>query len=57
MEKVKRQLFNQEARQILRKSDRGKGLYHLIEEAPADPKMRGLPKVHKDLFPSEAKKA
>ena len=43
--------FNKEARKILRKSDRGKKLYHLIEEAPAIPKMKGLPKVHKAGMP------
>ena len=44
-------LFNQKARKILRGSERGKKLYHLLEEAPAAPRMRGLPKVHKPGIP------
>ena len=45
------QTFNKEARKILRRTDRGKKLYHLIEEAPSIPKMKGLPKFHKEGMP------
>ena len=41
------QTFNKSARRILKKSDRGKRMLHLIEEAPKAPTMRGLPKIHK----------
>ena len=30
---------------------RGKKLIHLLEEAPKSPKLKGLPKVHKDGIP------
>ena len=43
--------FNQRARKIIKKSERGKKLYHLLEEAPTAPRMRGLPKVHKQGMP------
>ena len=43
-------LFNQKARKMM-KSERGKQLYHLLEEAPSVPKMRGQPKMHKDGIP------
>lgn len=36
---------------MLKKSERGKKMYHLLEEAPSVPKMRGLPKMHKDGIP------
>ena len=44
-------LFNQKTRKILKTSERGKKMYHLIEEAPTIPRMRGLPKVHKQNIP------
>ena len=44
-------LFNQKARKILKMTERGKKLYHLLEEAPTAPRMRGLPKVHKRGIP------
>lgn len=44
-------LFNQRARKILKTTERGKKLYHLLEEAPRAPRMRGLPKVHKNGIP------
>ena len=44
-------LFNQAARKIMKKSERGKKMYHLLEEAPTVPKMRGLPKMHKSDIP------
>lgn len=43
--------FNQEARKILKKSEKGKQLLHLLEEAPTAPRMRGLPKIHKEDIP------
>lgn len=43
--------FNQQARKLLKKSDKGKHLLHLLEEAPTAPRMRGLPKVHKEGLP------
>ena len=43
--------FNKEVRKILRKSEKGKKLFHLIEENPRPPRMRGLPKVHKRGIP------
>ena len=49
--KIQSKDFNKEARKILRKSERGKKLNYLIEEAPVLPKMRGLPKIHKDGMP------
>ena len=49
--KTRSQIFNKEMRKVLRKSDRGKKLYYMIEEAPSIPKMKGLPKVHKDGMP------
>ena len=39
--------FNKRVRSILKKSEKGKELLHLIEEAPAAPRMRGVPKIHK----------
>ena len=44
-------VFNKEARKVLKRSERGKKLYHTLEEAPSAPKMRGLPKVHKSGTP------
>ena len=35
----------------VKKSERGKQLLHLLEEAPAPPRMRGLPKLHKESTP------
>ena len=43
--------FNKAARKILRKSEKGKRLQHLLEENPKAPQMRGLPKVHKPGTP------
>ena len=43
--------FNQETRKVLKKSERGKKLLHLLEEAPTAPRMRGLPKLHKSGIP------
>ncbi|XP_063849711.1 uncharacterized protein LOC135093961 [Scylla paramamosain] len=43
--------FNKEARKILRKSEKGKKLLHLLEENPNPPRMRGLPKTHKPNIP------
>ena len=43
--------FNQRARKILKKSERGRVLQHLLEQDPRAPKMRGLPKVHKPDVP------
>ena len=43
--------FNKNARRLLKKSDKGKMLLHLLEEAPTAPKMRGVPKIHKDGRP------
>ena len=39
--------FNKKARKILKRSERGNTLQHLLEQDPKPPKMRGLPKVHK----------
>ena len=39
--------FTKEARKILRRSERGKKLLHLLEESPKPPVMRGSPKAHK----------
>ena len=35
----------------MKKSEKGKKLLHLLEEAPAAPRMRGLPKLHKTNVP------
>ena len=45
---VKRQSvsFNKQARKILKMSERGKKLQHLLEQDPRAPKMRLVPKVH-----------
>ena len=43
--------FNKEVRKILRRTDRGKRLLHLVEEKPRSPLMRGVPKTHKDGIP------
>ena len=43
--------FNQEARKILKNSEKGKQLLHHLEEAPTAPRMRGLPKLHKPTVP------
>ena len=43
--------FNKQARKILRKSERGRKLQHLLEEDPKAPRMRGLLKVHKPRKP------
>ena len=43
--------FNQETRKVLKKSEGGKQLLHLLEEAPTAPRMRGLPKLHKTGIP------
>ncbi|XP_076057235.1 uncharacterized protein LOC143034772 [Oratosquilla oratoria] len=43
--------FKIEARNILRKSGKGKKLIGLLEEAPRPPLMHGLPKVHKTGIP------
>ena len=43
--------FNKDARKLLRKSEKGKNLLHLLEEAPEAPRMRELPKLHKDGIP------
>ena len=49
--KEKANEFNKQARKILRKSEKGKKLLHLIEEDPKPPRMRGLPKIHKPGIP------
>ena len=41
------QTFNRNTRRVLRRSERGRKMLPLIEEAPKAPTMRGLPKVHK----------
>ena len=43
--------FNKGARKILKKSERGRNLQHLLEQDPVPPRMRGLPKVHKEGVP------
>ena len=43
--------FNKEARKILKQSEKGKKMHHLLEEAPSAPKMRGVPKMHKKDIP------
>ena len=43
--------FNKSARKILKRSEEGKRFLHLLEEAPKSPKLKGLPKVHKDGIP------
>ena len=43
--------FKVEARRILRKTERGKKMMSLLEEAPRPPRMYGLPKVHKRDIP------
>ncbi|XP_076037064.1 uncharacterized protein LOC143022637 [Oratosquilla oratoria] len=43
--------FKKEARKILSKTQRGKKLIGLLEEAPRPPCMRGLPKTHKPNIP------
>ena len=50
---VKRQSvdFNRQTRKILKKSERGKKLQYLLEQDPRAPKMRGVPKIHKEGVP------
>ena len=43
--------FTKEARTILSKTDKGKLLIGLLEEAPTPPRMKGLPKIHKPNIP------
>lgn len=43
--------FNKKARKILKKSERGRTLQYLLEQDPKAPKMRGIPKVHKEGVP------
>ena len=43
--------FNKKARKLLRKSNKGRKLQYLLEETPSIPKMRGLPKIHKQGTP------
>ena len=43
--------FNKNARRVLNKSEKGKALLHLLEEAPIASKMWGIPKIHKDVRP------
>ncbi|XP_076028902.1 uncharacterized protein LOC143017842 [Oratosquilla oratoria] len=43
--------FTTKARKILKKSDKGKKLLGLLEEAPRPAKMHGLSKVHKPEIP------
>ena len=43
--------FNKEARKVLKCSEKGKRLLHLLEEDPSAPRMRGLPKLHKTDIP------
>ena len=43
--------FKKKARKILTRTDEGKSLLRLLEEAPRPPRMRGLPKVHKAGVP------
>ena len=43
--------FNDTVRKILRKSEKGRKLVHLLEESPSSPTMRGLPKTHKPEVP------
>ncbi|XP_076062506.1 uncharacterized protein LOC143037831 [Oratosquilla oratoria] len=44
-------IFNKEARKLLRRTEKGKRLLHLLEENPRIPSMRGLPKTHKPEIP------
>ena len=43
--------FNKKARKILKKHEQGKKFLHLLEEAPKPPRLRGLPKIHKEGTP------
>ena len=43
--------FNQSMRRLLRRSEKGKQLQHLLEEKPRCPSMYGLPKMHKEGIP------
>ncbi|XP_076066117.1 uncharacterized protein LOC143039760 [Oratosquilla oratoria] len=43
--------FKKESRRILMRTNRGKKLVGLLEEAPRPPRMRGLPKTHKPGIP------
>ena len=49
--KAEGEKFNKEARKILRKSEQGKQLLHTLEQDPIPPRMRGLPKIHKQGIP------
>ena len=44
-------LFPKQARKVLKSSEKGKKLYHLLEETTTAPRMMGLPKVHKQCMP------
>lgn len=43
--------FNKDARKILNRSKKGKQFISLLEESPNPPRMRGLPKLHKENIP------
>ena len=43
--------FNKEASRILKKSDKGKKLLHMLDETPKTPTMRDSPKTHKPGVP------
>ena len=49
--KKKSEKFNKEARRLLRRSEKGKQLLHLLEEKPRPAQMKGLPMIHKEGIP------
>ncbi|XP_076038289.1 uncharacterized protein LOC143023587 [Oratosquilla oratoria] len=49
--KKEAEYFNKSTRNILKRTEKGKKLFHLLEENPKVPSMKGLPKIHKPEIP------
>ncbi|XP_076039363.1 uncharacterized protein LOC143024443 [Oratosquilla oratoria] len=49
--KKEAEYFNKSTRSILKRTEKGKKLLHLLEEDPKVPSMKGLPKIHKPEIP------
>ncbi|XP_076056373.1 uncharacterized protein LOC143034326 [Oratosquilla oratoria] len=43
--------FNKTTRKILKRTEKGKKMLHLLEEDPKTPTLKGLPKIHKQEIP------
>ncbi|XP_076043662.1 uncharacterized protein LOC143026776 [Oratosquilla oratoria] len=49
--KKEAEYFNKSTRNILKRTEKGKKLFHILEENPKVPSMKGLPKIHKPEIP------